>query len=686
MKRKRKLLLLNSSNYLPALIYPYAFVQVTEIADRFNIETYSQDMIRIAEQNWSIFLRETINSLQPDMILISLRNIGLFSIEDYQAWRRKGTEEAEEERNKDIKDLYLPIITTKRLIKILRKITKIPITLGGFGYSLLPIRLYTFLQPNFGVVGGPDHFFENFEDILGEENLRNVSNLVFKLSGQVIQNARVFFPPSHRKEYTPELIKDRFQFLEEYSRKNISFMDDAIPIEVVRGCTKNCIFCSEPHVKGKKLRYRDLKIIRSEIELLGQYNLNKIMFICSEINSGDNIYFLKLTEVVTELNEGRKFDKKIKWSTFYLMKHLSEGDLQKILLSGFVRGADDIISLDDEDLERNKTPVSSEDILTHFENSIKAKVSLLDPKANWMKGKNNEEITSRSKVIAQFMTNINVFLGNIYSSPSVIQKTIRKMKKFAPNFKSCYINQGYRVMEYINIPADYLDFVWTIGEKGQEISYDEMYPSFTYPPDLLRYFQDDRRLVSFFKLVGDTYLSSKYKEGLKWNLLLTEQLKQSQLEAWLVEMTNRQYGSIFGEKKNSLKVKEWTKDRILKEIYSKDNTSSLLTNDNILQIIMSLFDTDKELIDSTLMFLDLPHPIRETLTLTPYTITHHLFSKYLDRDQMLSDLRKQFGKDPKVTFFIDFLLYNFNIPFEKDIRIFFTSLDDEEHELIRGKQ
>ena len=67
----------------------------------------------------------------------------------------------------------------KKIIQILRKLTDISIVIGGFAFSFMSEQLMKYLQPDFGIIGGPDAFFEHFEDVLIQQNLDQIANLIY---------------------------------------------------------------------------------------------------------------------------------------------------------------------------------------------------------------------------------------------------------------------------------------------------------------------------------------------------------------------------------------------------------------------------------------------------------------------------------------------------------------------------
>ncbi|MFX1515356.1 MAG: hypothetical protein ACFFC6_03545 [Promethearchaeota archaeon] len=83
MSPQRKVLLLNASNLNTALTYPYAFVQVSEIAARYGIHTVRKDLYGISKDQWEKYLQSLIHKDSFDMILITLRNADAVDVNDY---------------------------------------------------------------------------------------------------------------------------------------------------------------------------------------------------------------------------------------------------------------------------------------------------------------------------------------------------------------------------------------------------------------------------------------------------------------------------------------------------------------------------------------------------------------------------------------------------------------------------
>src|SRR5215510_12569000 len=112
MSLQPSFLLFNASNLLPGpgpsvpFVYPYAFVQVREIADRYGISVKSLDVsvLEGADLTWQRLVQTLIVENEPVAIGITIRQVDSLNVFD----------------SLDGKVRFDPIGFTKRLMKFLR--------------------------------------------------------------------------------------------------------------------------------------------------------------------------------------------------------------------------------------------------------------------------------------------------------------------------------------------------------------------------------------------------------------------------------------------------------------------------------------------------------------------------------------------------------------------------------------
>jgi len=169
----------------------------------------------------------------------------------------------------------IDVLKTINLVKEVEKelSKKIIIVLGGPHVHLFPEETINLEDVDFIIKGeGEIPFFNLLKALEGKRELRNISGLVFKKDGQIMNN------------HVDDFIED----LDE-----LSFPDrELLPIEkynsllggnrvvttmfTSRGCPFQCAFCDRPHL-GKKFRARSAKNIVNEMEECLKLGIEEIL-------------------------------------------------------------------------------------------------------------------------------------------------------------------------------------------------------------------------------------------------------------------------------------------------------------------------------------------------------------------------------------------------------------------------
>jgi hypothetical protein len=678
LESQRTVLLLNASNLKTALTYPYAFIQVSEIADRFNIYTVRKDMYGVLQDQWEDYLQKELQRKPFNMILITLRNTDAVDVNDYRKQHTNYNYSQPIVKRLNESQFYYPIELTKRLIQILRKLTDIPIVIGGYAFSSMPEKLMKYFEPDYGVVGGPDAFFEHFEDILEERNLDQIANLFSSTRGNLQRGPIKYFPPAFRPEYTEAIIVDRQAF---YSRVSGENAELSVSIEVSRGCPNVCSMCSEPSVKGRKVHYRDLDVIEKEINFLRKFQLNCFFFICSEINSEGNEFVMRLADRILDLNKEREDHEKISWHALHLM-NFSKDELKHIRKSGF-RGDFNplpVSSLDDYHLTATKSPLKSNDIISFFTqaNEVMKEEFRSDRKKFFSL---EERIFRHPKSLNtdNFVKSWNIFLGHIETTTETISVTLKRADDAGLHkvFDSCYVNKATRIYDFMKPTDEVLKNTWFSMNGVIKSSYNELWPSFTYPPALLRHFRTVNVLDDFLVLVGDTYLSQKHLFKKDWNWFLKNNLDSETFLSWWISLTKSKFDfksfTAIAEVQDFLAfLRRNPSDHNINELFNPSASRKTLVNFTInIGIQLILFSQERELIP-IMELLGLPPSLKATLNLSPYQFAVKLFERYSTKNEIFSVLNENSLDKALSRFFVEYLIYLNNTPLQLEYRIFFT--------------
>ncbi|MHA2251320.1 MAG: hypothetical protein ACXAD7_13245 [Candidatus Kariarchaeaceae archaeon] len=681
---QRTVLMLNVTNLKNNLAYPYAFVQVSEIADRFNIKVVRRDMYPIPQNQWKEYLQSVLNKNEMCMILITVRNTDTFEYEEYQIIEQEidyhqkfyGTTLVRSKPN------YFPATQTKHLVSILREITPLPIVLGGYAFSLLPDNMMRYIKPDYGVIGGPDDFFARFESILVKEDLHNVSNLIYYKDNLLHKGKIEFFSPADRIEYTTEIISEIQAFNSHFERNSVK----AIPVEISRGCPFSCLHCSEPVVKGKRVRYRDLDVIEKEIQFLGRHGLNNLYFICSELKLENNTFVEDLADRIIKINETREPFEKVTWGALTCNLNLTPQEWKHLRKSGFKGGWYLVMSLDYENIKAVRAPYSS---LSELIQNIHYIKQVIDDEKRNMTSPSIEECIYHNKNPVSYEVDSflkkqwSLFLGGVPTTPDVIRETLKKInnEKFDQYFDSAWIIKMTRILNHQDPSENVIQNTWTMTPTGLAESYNELYPSFTYPPALMEYFKSINELEEFYTLLEDTFLSKAHLFKKDWNWFLSNYASPERFRQWWLsfdkDLDSIESSTSIPEVRKFIHYLSNNPDiQTIKLLFNPLPHRKKLLNHSAYKSILLVFKSFEDELSEFIKILGLPINLDTVLTtLAPYEITSILFKKFASKEELILLVRKLPQNKELIEFFTEYLLYMYNVPLRPDYQYFFSNPD-----------
>ena len=200
-------------------------------------------------------LKPVIEQNRPDVIGITVRNL-----DDVDIFRQQ--------------EFVTPL---SRWINTIRKITDVPIVLGGIGFSFMPREVMERTKADFGIIGDGEQTFPLLLDKLSSPQV--VPNLYYREQTGGREEIRFTF-----REIRP------FEGTDTYSRAMVDnqgyySLGNGGNIQSIRGCNYRCVYCPEPQITGRKLRPRDPEKVVDELEILADMGIDqKIFFVDSEFN------------------------------------------------------------------------------------------------------------------------------------------------------------------------------------------------------------------------------------------------------------------------------------------------------------------------------------------------------------------------------------------------------------------
>ena len=661
------ILLLNGSNLLPgqgtgeALVYPYAFVQVREVARRHGIHVDCMDISSMDGEIpvWPRMVETYLANHRPVAIGITIRQVDTLISSDCIDGNLR----------------FNPIGITKRLINFLRSQTEVPIILGGFGFSAMARTVFTYLEADYGVCGAPDGMFANFESVLAGRGLAEVPNLMYWDGSETVTNPRGYFPPAAGTEYTHTVVADIERFYGTH-RLFTPKGTTGVPVEVVRGCPYQCTFCIEPVIKGSKARVRDLEVVAADIDFLARQGIRDFWLVCSEINYGkSNKLFVSVAEIMIKIRE--QYGTGVSWNTYYLPRDTSREDLHTIIGSGFMGGWNDYVSLERISMKAAKVPFNLEQA--------------------------QRMIQTRNVGLEAAQTGLrdwSIFLGHESNRPSSIRGTLETM-----------LDMGH---------LDYYDQVTTINATRVfdllERDYDEAYIRRVLPGDIDEYdlptkngfptYYFNKSLVDalggidevdeFFEYLRTAIISNEIKTKFDAARLLTSGLGMAEFRELFstgcsLDPSKAMAAGIFNPRRNQQSAVEQAQqlasaqesglsEELLTSVwyppYSESDSGSAPFAAAVARILLfSCFDGRSSECDDVLRQLGLPDLTVNAVWTTPSFVIHRVLYRRFETQEALLKALEQFPQGGVKRLFFRFLIAYQGIELRPEYRQFFIDTE-----------
>lgn len=187
-------------------------------------------------------------AFNPDYIGFSIRNIDDI-VADRQVFYV----------NKIILDFIEPV----------KKVTSVPIIIGGSGFSIFPEELMEWTNADYGITGESEVSFPHLLNCLDKgEDTTSIPGIISKISKS----------PGNSVQYlTRDVTKLKFSEIDRHIDFSPYKQRGAYSIQTKRGCSHGCIYCTYPVLEGVRFRRRYPVEIADEIEEAHK-RLGEIMF------------------------------------------------------------------------------------------------------------------------------------------------------------------------------------------------------------------------------------------------------------------------------------------------------------------------------------------------------------------------------------------------------------------------
>jgi radical SAM superfamily enzyme YgiQ (UPF0313 family) len=181
-------------------------------------------------------LNRTLAWFEPHIIALSIRNL--------------------DNQNCLNTQYYLPL--EKKFIELCRKNSRATIIIGGPAFTVSPVAVFKYLEPDFGVVGEGETVFPQLVDRIDQgSDFTDLPGLVWRNAGGIQHNPHGFVADLDALKPPRRDLFDNHRYAKERSMANIV---------VKQGCSFGCLYCDGPHVMGKQWRMKSPQTVAAELE------------------------------------------------------------------------------------------------------------------------------------------------------------------------------------------------------------------------------------------------------------------------------------------------------------------------------------------------------------------------------------------------------------------------------------
>ncbi|MDP6494716.1 MAG: cobalamin-dependent protein, partial [Dehalococcoidia bacterium] len=144
------------------------------------------------------------------------------------------------------------VLWIAQLVAEAKKLTSVPVVLGGGGFSIFPKGLLSATGADIGIYGdGEDAAVLLSRALVTDGEVERIPNLVYRDAGYLRCNtgSRV---DAERLPLPLRRMVDNARYQREGAM---------VGIETKRGCPNKCIYCADPVVKGREMRVRPPRVV-----------------------------------------------------------------------------------------------------------------------------------------------------------------------------------------------------------------------------------------------------------------------------------------------------------------------------------------------------------------------------------------------------------------------------------------
>lgn len=256
----------------PFPVYPLGMGIVARALLSAGHEVWQYDFLGAGLSMEKLLLQ--LREINPELIGISIRNI-----DNINSLKIEG---------------YIDLVHD--IVAGLRTVSRVPIVLGGAGFSIMPEVILNAVGADYGIAGEAEVSVLDLAACIGRGE---------KPPQRIYYQGALTASDIGRAEYDPDIM-----------RYYVKQGGGTGSVQTKRGCARRCVYCTYPLLEGQTLRPRDPTEVVDDIErLVADHSVRQVFFTDSVFND-ERGYFL---DVLNELKRRAMF---VPWSCFINPGHI----------------------------------------------------------------------------------------------------------------------------------------------------------------------------------------------------------------------------------------------------------------------------------------------------------------------------------------------------------------------------
>lgn len=285
----RVLLVSPNVESLPDPVFPLGLAYLMSVLKENGMSSQVLDLCFV--KDYEAAIEHALHSFQPHIVGLSLRNLDNVSYPNYTS--------------------YLPFY--RQVVQTIKRENKIPVVLGGSGFTLVPEAVLEFTGADFGIVGEGESSLINFLNCF--DNAKGFDQLLKPL---IIHERTAIVEDLDGLPFPDRSGFDNEAYLKWGGMGNL---------QTKRGCPFGCIYCTYPIVEGVAIRLRDPKSVCDEIGSMLDSGINNIFIV-------DNVFNYPLEHAQAICEEIIKRNLSFSWSCYANPKFVTSRLVELMLTAG----------------------------------------------------------------------------------------------------------------------------------------------------------------------------------------------------------------------------------------------------------------------------------------------------------------------------------------------------------------